>query len=127
MKDGEATIRFKAISGRVDRAGGIAVRVRTADDYYVARANALEDNVRFYRVIKGKREQLAGADIKVSSNEWHTLSLKADDQRFTVSFNGKVLYGATDATIAKAGRIALWTKADSITRFDRLDITAAGQ
>jgi len=121
-KNAEVTIRFKAISGRIDRAGGIAVRVRTPDDYYVARANALENNVRFYRVIKGRREQLAGADVKVSSNAWHSLSLKAEEARFTVSFDGKTLYTATDAMLSDAGRIALWTKADSVTPFDRIEV-----
>ena len=66
-KNLEARLRFKAVAGTVDEAGGIAVRLSTPDDYYVARANALEDNVRFYRVVKGRREQLAGVDTKVSA------------------------------------------------------------
>jgi flagellar motor switch protein FliM len=98
------------------------VRLADADNYYVVRANALEDNVRFYRVVKGKREQLAGVDIKVASNQWHTLALKAEDERFVVTFNGKELFSATDRTFGAAGRIALWTKADSITRFERVEI-----
>jgi len=70
-KDLELSVRFKAVAGTVDEAGGIVLRLSTPDDYYVARANALEDNVRFYRVVKGRREQLAGADLKVSANQWH--------------------------------------------------------
>jgi len=70
----------------------------TPDDYYVARANALEDNVRFYRVVKGKREQLASANAKVSANQWHTLALKAEGDRFTVCFDGKALLSAQDST-----------------------------
>jgi hypothetical protein len=77
-KDVEVSVRFKPVAGTVDEAGGIAVRLSTPDDYYVARANALEDNVRFYRVVKGKREQLASANAKVAANEWHTLALKAE-------------------------------------------------
>lgn len=114
--------RFKPVSGRVDRAGGIAVRLTTPDDYYIVRANALEDNVRFYRVVKGRRQQLKSANLKVASNEWHTLGLKAEGDRFTVTFNGKTLYTVTDKTFAQAGKVALWTKSDSVTRFDRLDI-----
>src|SRR4051812_10098786 len=98
------------------------MRLRTPEDYYVVRANALEDNVRFYRVVKGKREQLAGANTKVATNTWHTLTLKAEGDRFTVSYDGKELYAANDATFAEAGKIALWTKADSITYFDNLTI-----
>ena len=68
-------VSFKAVGGKTDQAGGIAVRLVDADNYYVARANALEDNVRFYRVVAGRREQLDGANLRVSSNEWHTLGL----------------------------------------------------
>ena len=118
----EVRIRFKAMSGKVDRAGGIALRLTSLDNYYVVRANALEDNVRFYRVVKGKREQLATANVKAAPNEWHILGLKADGDRFTISFEGKELYTATDKTFDMAGKIAFWTKADSVTRFDRLDI-----
>jgi glycosyl hydrolase family 59 (putative galactocerebrosidase) len=122
-KDVEATVRFKPVGGKIDQAGGIALRLTTPDDYYVVRANALEDNVRFYRVVKGKREQIAGANAKVAKNQWHTLTLRAAGDRFTVSFDGKELYSATDRTFGEPGRIALWTKADSVTHFDRLEIT----
>jgi hypothetical protein len=122
-KNVDVKIRFKAVGGKVDQAGGIVVRLTTPDDYYVVRANALEDNVRFYRVVKGKREQLKGANIKVATNEWHTLELRAEDDRFTVSFDGKQLYAAQDNTFAGAGRVGLWTKADSVTYFDTIAIT----
>jgi len=118
----EVTLRFKAIAGAVDRAGGIAVRLSDPDNYYVVRANALEDNVRFYRVVKGRREQLEGADLKVTANEWHTLGLKAEGERFTVTFDGRQLYTASDKTFSAAGKIALWTKSDSVTRFDQIQI-----
>jgi hypothetical protein len=121
-KNVEATVRFKPVDGKIDQAGGIAVRLATPDDYYVVRANALEDNVRFYRVVKGNRQQIEGANVKVAKNQWHTLVLKAVDDRFTVSFDGKELYTATDRTFAEPGRIALWTKADSVTHFDRFEI-----
>ena len=88
-KNGEVTVRFKAVAGKGDQAAGIAMRVIDPDNYYVVRANALEDNVRFYRMVKGKREQLEGANIKVSGNEWHTLGLKAEGERFTVTYDGK--------------------------------------
>ena len=121
-RDVEVTVRFKAVAGSVDQAGGIAVRLASANNYYVVRANALEDNVRFYRVIKGKREQLAGADVKVASGAWHRLGLRAEGDRFTAMFDGAELFSVRDSTFRDAGRIALWTKADSITRFDSLAI-----
>jgi hypothetical protein len=115
-------IRFKAVAGKVDQAAGIAVRLADADNYYVARANALEDNVRFYRVVAGRREQLAGANLKVTPNEWHTLGLRAEGPRFMVSYDGKALFSAKDKTFTEAGGAALWTKADSVTRFDQVTI-----
>jgi hypothetical protein len=122
-KDLEVNIRFKPVAGAVDQAGGIALRLLTPDDYYVVRANALEDNVRFYRVVKGRREQLKGFDIKVAGNQWHTLGLRAEGSRFTVSFDGKQLYTAEDKTFDGPGKVALWTKADSVTHFDTISIT----
>ena len=121
-KDVEVSLRFKPITGSVNRSGGIAVRLKDADNYYVVRANALEDNVRFYHVVRGRRTQVKSANIKMPANEWHTLALRAEGDRFTVSFDGKQLYTVTDKTLASEGKIALWTKADSVTRFDRLDI-----
>jgi len=123
-KDLEFSVRFKAVAGTVDEAGGIVLRLSTPDDYYVARANALEDNVRFYRVVKGRREQLAGADLKVSANQWHTLTLRAEGERFTVSFDGNALFSAQDGNFRDAGKVALWTKADSVTYFDTISITS---
>jgi hypothetical protein len=119
----DVEVRFKAVAGKVDQAAGIAVRLQDPDNYYVVRANALEDNVRFYRVVQGRREQLDGADLKVTPNQWHKLGLRAEGERFTVSYDGKTLFSATDKTFAEAGGVALWTKADSVTRFDEMTIT----
>jgi hypothetical protein len=106
-------VRFRAVAGKVDQAAGIALRLRDADNYYVARANALEDNVRFYRVVKGRREQLEGANLRVTSNDWHTLGVRAEGERFTISYDGKPLFTATDRTFAAAGRKAdIWVSGD---------------
>jgi glycosyl hydrolase family 59 (putative galactocerebrosidase) len=122
-KNVDVTVRFKPVAGKVDEAGGIAVRLTTSDDYYVVRANALEDNVNFYRVVKGRRSQIKGANTKVTGNQWHTLGLRADGNKFTISFDGKPLFTAEDKTFADAGKVALWTKADSVTHFDAISIT----
>jgi len=118
----EVSVRFKAVGGSVDQAAGVAVRVADADNYYVVRANALEDNVRFYRVVNGRREQIAGVNLKVAPSIWHTLALRAEGSRFIVTFNGQELYTANDQSLTAAGKIALWTKADSVTRFDQMRI-----
>jgi hypothetical protein len=122
IRDGFVEVRFKPISGSEDRAGGIVWRARDANNYYVVRANALEDNVRLYKVVKGNRLQFAGANIKVPSGIWQDLRLVVRGNRFEVFFEGKSLYSATDTTFSGAGRVALWTKADSVTWFDDLRI-----
>jgi len=119
----DVSVRFKAVAGRIDRAAGIAVRLTDADNYYVVRANALEDNVNFYRVVQGSRRQITGSSIKVASDVWHVLGLRAEGDTFTISFNGKTLFTAKDATFANSGKCALWTKADSVTHFHSLKIT----
>jgi hypothetical protein len=122
LADVEVTVSFKAVSGEVDQAGGVVVRLRNPQNYYIARANALENNVRFYRVVNGKRQQLASAKRKVSTNAYHTLAVRAKGDRFTVLFNGEELFTTTDSTFQAPGKVALWTKADSVTHFDRLDV-----
>jgi len=117
------TVHFKAVAGKVDRAAGIAVRLTDPDNYYVVRANALEDNVRFYRVVKGDRHQIDGVSVKIPSDTWQVLGLRAEGDKFTVTLGGKELFTATDRTFTGPGRVALWTKADSVTHFDQIAIT----
>jgi hypothetical protein len=120
--DVEVTTRFKPVSGKVDQAGGIVVRLIDRNNYYLARANALEDNVNFYRVVAGRRQELKGASTKVASGTWQTLTLRAEGNRFSVSLNGKVLFTHTDKTFSAPGKVGVWTKADSVTRFDWIEI-----
>ena len=121
-KDVGVAVRFKAVAGKVDQAGGLMVRFRDKDNYYVARANALEDNVNLYKVVAGKRSRFAGSKVKVSSGAWHTLKLEVKGNRFEVSFDGQRLFEAEDGTFTEAGKVGLWTKADSVTYFDDLEI-----
>jgi hypothetical protein len=116
--------KIKLISGRVDQAGGLVVRLSDANNYYLVRANALEGNVRFYKVTGGKREQLGGADLPVTANAWHDLRLEAQGDRFTVSFDGQQLFTTVNAAISAPGKVGFWTKADSVTRFDALTVQA---
>jgi len=122
--DLDARVRFKPVAGEVDRAAGIAFRLSDADNYYVVRANALEDNVRLYRVVGGRRSQFAGADTRVPSGVWQQLGVEARGNRFEVFLDGRSLFTATDAAFTTAGRVALWTKADSITYFDDMVVRA---
>jgi hypothetical protein len=121
-RDVDVSTRFLPVAGKVDQAGGIVIRLMSANDYYVVRANALEDNVRFYRVVGGRREMLGGANTKVSSQAWHALGIVARGDRFAISFDGRELFTANDRTFAGPGRIGLWTKSDSITWFENIEV-----
>jgi len=126
IRDGYVEVKFKAIAGSEDRAAGIVWRAKDANNYYVVRANALEDNIVLYKTVKGTRSSLDivgskggyGVNTPVPANTWHTLRIDFKASRFTVSFNGKQLFEVEDSTFADAGKIGLWTKADSVTLFD---------
>ena len=119
-KDVEVAVQFKAVAGKVDQAAGLVVRFQDKDNYYITRANALEDNVRLYKVVHGKRQQFAGVNVQVSAGAWHTLKLAVQGTRFQVFFDEKLMFAATDETFTDAGKVGLWTKADSVTYFDNL-------
>src|SRR5213594_1768840 len=118
LKDGFVEVKFKPVSGKEDQAGGVIWRAKDADIYYIARANALEDNVTIYHTIKGKRVSFKNTNTKVASGVWHTLRVDFAGNRFTVTFDGKKVIEATDDSFADAGKVGVWTKADSVTLFD---------
>jgi hypothetical protein len=121
-RDVEVSTQFKAISGTVDQAAGLVARFKDKDNYYVVRANAMEDNVRLYKIQNGTRTQFAGVDVKVEPAKWHTLSFVVQGSHFKIGMNGKTLFEADDPTFKDAGRVGLWTKADSVTYFDDMKI-----
>jgi len=128
IRDGFIEVKFKAINGSEDRAAGLVWRARDADNYYVVRANALEDNVVLYKTIKGVRSALEivgrkggyGVKVSVPSDQWHTLRCEFAGPRFKVTYDGKPMFEVEDTSIKDAGMIGLWTKADSVTVFDDL-------
>jgi len=128
--DGDLSVRFKPISGRVDQAAGLVWRYQNQDNYYIVRANALEDNVVLYKVENGKRIDLPvkgegrtyGKKADVPAMQWSTLRVVATGRLFEVYFNGTKLYDVEDATFAQPGKVGVWTKADSVTHFDDLAI-----
>jgi len=124
FQDLDLGVRFKAVSGRVDRAGGLVFRFRDPNNYYIVRANALENNYRLYHVVNGRRSQFAGSNFKVTSGEWHELRVEATGNKITCYYDGDKKIEATDSTFKDAGKVGLWTKADSVTYFDDLKVTA---
>jgi len=118
LKDGFVEVKFKAVAGREDQAGGVVWRARDANNYYIARANALENNVTIYHTISGRRTEKKRASVKVAANQWHVLRVDFQGARFTVSFNGQKALEWDDETFKDAGKVGVWTKADSVTEFD---------
>src|SRR5438128_10387963 len=118
LKDGFVEVKFKPISGKEDQAGGVIWRAKDSNNYYIARANALEDNVTIYHTIKGRRTEKKRTEMKVASNEWHTLRVDFRANHFTVTFDGKKAIEWDDDTFKDAGKVGVWTKADSVTLFD---------
>src|SRR6267378_2688129 len=111
LKDGFVEVKFKPLSGKEDQAGGVIWRCNDADNYYIARANALEDNVTIYHTIKGKRTEKKRTKMKVASNQWHTLRVDFLGNHFTVTLDGKKAIDWDDDNFKGAGKVGVWTKA----------------
>jgi Laminin G domain len=118
VKDGFVAVKFKPVSGKEDQAGGVLWRCKDKDNYYIARANALEDNVTIYHTIGGRRIAFKSISTKVTSGSWHTLRVDFAGKEFTVTFDGHKVIEASDDSFSDAGKVGVWTKADSITLFD---------
>jgi hypothetical protein len=124
-QDVEVRVAFKAVRGKKDQGGGIVWRYQDANNYYVARMNPLEDNYRVYKVVAGQRIQLGTKEgLKVPEGEWHTLKVKMVGDHIECFLDGKKLLDVRDNTIAKAGQVGLWTKADAQTFFDNFVVSS---
>jgi hypothetical protein len=118
IADGYVEVKFKAISGKEDQAGGVMWRWKDGNNYYVARANALENNVSLYYTSNGRRNTIKYVNAPVPLNTWHTLRVDFTGNIIRVSLNGKTYIEEKDNHITGAGAVGLWTKADSVTAFD---------
>jgi hypothetical protein len=123
-RDVTLSVRAKPVSGHVDQGFGLVWRYRDADNYYLTRCNADEDNCTIYHVVKGVRRAFQNPAVKVATRTWHTLKLDARGRHFAVWFDATQVLDATDDTFSAPGRIGLWTKADSVIQFD--DFTVQG-
>src|SRR5712692_9878930 len=121
-KDLALSVKFKTISGKVDQGAGLVFRLRDKDNYYIVRANALENNFRLYHVVNGRRVQFAGANFTVTPHAWHEIRVEARGDQFQCYYDGQLKITAKDSTFKDAGKIGLWTKADSVIYFDDLTV-----
>ncbi len=125
IEDGFVEVRFKALTGSEDQAGGVVWRWKDGDNYYVARANALENNVSLYYTQNGRRITIKYVDAPVAAKAWHTLRVEFSGSRISVALNGKTYIDLRDEHIKGAGAVGLWTKADSVTAFDDFSFGSA--
>ena len=129
-KNMELKVRIKGVKGRHDQGGGFVWRFQDKDNYYVVRANPLEDNVVLYKVKNGKRTDLPllgkgrtyGVNVPKLGNGWNTMKLMVKESVFTVFLNGNELFKVQDDTFTKAGKVGFWTKADAVTYFDDFNV-----
>jgi hypothetical protein len=125
LADGAVEVKFKPLAGREDQAGGVVWRWKDGDTYYVARANALENNVSLYYTEGGRRRTIKYIDAPVAGNAWHTLRAEFRGTRIRVLLDGKSYIETDDSHIAGPGAVGVWTKADSVTAFDDFSYQAA--
>jgi hypothetical protein len=118
LADGFVEVKFKPTAGREDQAGGVVWRWKDGDNYYVARANALENNVSLYYTENGSRKTLKYVDAPVAANAWHVLRVEFRGANIRVLLDRKAYIELSDSHIQGAGAAGVWTKADSVTSFD---------
>jgi hypothetical protein len=131
LRDGDVSVAFKTVDGTVDQAAGIVWRYQDPNNYYIVRANALENNVVLYKVENGVRLSIApkglpsrsyGVNHEIPRRQWNTLKVAFQNSSFVVSLNGERLFETEDRTFSKPGKTGLWTKADSVTYFDEFTV-----
>ncbi|OHB82618.1 MAG: hypothetical protein A2V98_15585 [Planctomycetes bacterium RBG_16_64_12] len=135
--DVDLSVALKGVKGKIDQGGGPVWRLQDENNYYVARMNPLESNFRLYKVIDGKRSQLASADVDVPDedldaddpllNKWHTIRVVHGGDQIQCYLNGELRLESQDSSIPNAGKIGLWVKADAVTSFDKLSVTAPSE
>ncbi len=121
-KDLQINLKFKGVEGRNDQGGGPVWRYQDADNYYVARANPLENNYRVYKVVKGRRMELKSANVRIDSNKWYDIKIRMKGNKIKCYFDDKLELEVEDNTFQEAGKIGLWTKSDALTFFDDVGI-----
>ncbi len=126
FQDLDLSVELFPLAGEVDQGGGVVWRARDAENYYIARYNPLEKNFRVYKVVAGKRTQLATESFFFGDGGWHTVRITMRGSTIECYLDGKKYLTASDATFPDAGKIGLWTKADAQTLFDNLTVSALG-
>jgi len=120
--DVEITVKFKGVEGSEDQGGGPVWRYQDADNYYIARANPLENNYRVYKVINGNRKQLKSVNMEINTGKWYTLKITMEGDEINCYFDGELKLKTSDSSFSNPGKTGLWTKADAVTYFDDFEV-----
>lgn len=123
-RDLDLSVQLKAVSGKIDQGGGPVWRYQDPNNYYICRFNPLENNFRVYKVIAGQRTQLATADVTLPADAWLTIRITQTGDQIRCYLNGELKLEARDTAIPATGKIGLWSKADAVTSFDAVQVTA---
>lgn len=118
----EMEVKIKPLEGEEDQGGGLVWRYQDAKNYYITRANPLENNFRVYKVVNGNRKQMKSANVKMQKGEWYNIKVVVDGNKIECFYNGQKLLSQTDDTFTNAGLLGFWSKADAISLFDDLKI-----
>jgi hypothetical protein len=122
FKDGSVAVKIRLEAGKEDQAGGLVWRWKDANNYYIGRINALEDNVTIFSMIKGQRRSLKSIDIKIPKGTWKALQVDFKGSHIALSYDGKKVLETDNDDLSGAGKAGVWTKADSETSFDDFSI-----
>jgi hypothetical protein len=115
------SVRIHANNGSEDQGGGLVWRAKDAGNYYLARWNPLEDNLRCYKVVDERRSMFKSVELKADPKDWHHLAITMQGGKCTIAFDGKDLLEFEDDTFTQPGRVGVWTKADAASSFDVLE------
>ena len=118
FKNGEISVRFEGLSGRIDQGAGILFNLKPNGDYLTIRANCLENNLVLWKFEKGRRSSVEWVrNTPTASRQWHDLKVRIAGNKVEGYLDGK-LYLQHTLPESVSGKIGLWSKADSYMHFD---------
>jgi len=127
VENGRLTVQVQLVEGKIDQAGGLAFGIRNVGNYFVLRINALEGNLMLFEFVNNRRHERAKAPLLLERDRWYEIEVEVTHRRIKGSVDGELLIDY-EAERPLDGYVGLWTKADSVTRFARLQMeTAVGE
>ncbi len=111
------TTRFKIVRGTAEEMAGVAFRLQDEKNFYVIRASALGNNIRFYKVVNGERSAPIGPEVRMPTNAWQELMIECKGNQIHCRLNGAEVFPTLEDNTFMRGKVAFWTKSDSVSYF----------